>query len=306
MWKNINDLNLCNKNLSDFIFECTNGKIPENAHGVKYKYANNKKDLICTNYDIDHPLYVKNIEGQIKYSKEDPKEYIYESTNYNYPDEIFMTDIGELNLCDNGEFGGYLELNGQILLHGNFNHIFEFQERKFVIDSLHHMACARFRLVEIFKNGTFSIIYTADKLEDLHNKFYETPLPDNKEKRKEIFNLNSDKYKLNINYEVGFRLMKIFDNKLYFYCSGDIYDFKESGKNRRKSVNYILEYDGKNFKEHNIEIDDYFNEINSFEITNDSIYLGLNKQILKYNKITKECFFLTDLSDAEIAKLKEI
>ncbi|MDD6657519.1 MAG: hypothetical protein PUE95_09545 [Lachnospiraceae bacterium] len=119
MWKDHKTLNRINENISGWYT------------GNSYR---------CTPYYIRY-----NPEAEFKNSIEYTTE---KQPEVEYPDEIFMTSAGKIDLYDEGEFGGHLSIGGKTVCQGNFSKIFEFKGSKYVIDDLRHMMSYTFRLIK--------------------------------------------------------------------------------------------------------------------------------------------------------------
>ena len=288
-WKSIEGLRQINNSISGKHYK-SDGEIPENANGITYN-----KNHVCESYHVSEPFYVLNDNGEIKYCKNiSIQENIYlEKNQYNFDKELLNTSIGRIELFDEGEFGGSLDVNGNSILSGNFSFIFKFKDRKFTIDSCHHMTCKDFKLVEIFDNGSVKILYNADKLEGLHHEFYFKK--DNK-KIKEISEEDKKRYSLDLSYEIGYDLMFVNNDKIYFYCSGTIFHLDKKGSDRYEHIKYILEFDGENFNEIEIKFGDWISQISSIAIKDNIFYIGCDKEIIIYNTIDNSYEILTDLT----------
>lgn len=315
-WFPISKLRKINKSIAGYAYPCKNGKIPKGGRGASGKFKENQGksyEMEYTSYILDEPIYVRNNNGKIEYSldvcQEELIDTFLEYKKYEVPNEIYQTTIGEIDLYDEGEFGGHLEINKKFIINGNFSHIFMFKNRKFVLDSRQHMACKNFRIIEIFDNGEIEILYDADKLGELHKKYYEEICDSYEENFKnekrdsrleikhQLWKNFKEEYKLNLQYEVGFDIMKKNENKLLFFCEGSIFDLDKRGVERSKEIYYILEYDGENFMEYPIEIKDYISGVNSLEYDEENkiFYIGCDKEIIICNAKTKKCEIYTNL-----------
>lgn len=103
------------------------------------------------------PYYIKynpavDFANSIEYSLVAP-------TQQEYPEDLFQTTAGRIEMFDDGEFGGYLAIGGKKVCDGNFSIIFEYAGDKYVIDSLRHMCSGTFRLIRVNDNGTIAVYF---------------------------------------------------------------------------------------------------------------------------------------------------
>lgn len=240
----------------------------------------------------------------IRYNKDSVEYSTDEESSVEYTSEIFNTSAGEIRLYDKGEFGGHLEIGGKIVSNGNFSYIFEINKHKYTIDSLKHMSCGTFRLIEIFDDGTIKELYNSDKLADLHNEFYSLDNVEYKNISKEI----RDKYKIYIDYQIGLDSYFIKDNIIIFLCSGCIYNLDKNGKDRYSRIKYLLEYNTNTGKFREIKLNNEeleYSYVTSIILVSDELFIGCDKEVIKLNINTMDIEHLTDIEDEIIEKILE-
>ena len=216
-----------------------------------------------------------------------------------YSAEIFKTSAGEIELCDEGEFGGYLKIGEKVVCNGNFSQIFEYKGEKYVIDDLKHMACYHFRLIQVNDNGTINILYDADDYAKLHREYDskiqivdQTDADDEKKHsmRKAPSPEEIERYKLNYNCSVGLDTYYIgMDSDgiecVFFLCSGLLFDLSKNGSQRYKKIQYLLKYNPEDKKRPFVRIDlpedkvDY-NAATSIWTDGKMLVIGDDKQVV--------------------------
>ena len=212
MWKDHKTLNRINENISGW----------GSLSGKPFKHVP---------YYVRHNPHVAP-EKSIEYTTEiQPK--------VSYPDEIFMTSAGRIDLYDEGEFGGHLEIGGKLVCQGNFSKIFEFKGGKYVIDDLRHIASNRFRLIKVNDNGTIEVVYNAGGMERDGQDVDYTVASD------AIYGMRDMEYSIGLD---AFYIGKDFcgNEKAFFLCSGSIWNYKEEGNERYTEIQYLLMFDPDN------------------------------------------------------------
>lgn len=267
-WKNFSELRKIPRSISGKSYKVKLTNITK----IKKAISMSGENFGITDYSINEPVKIRLNEGQLEYTTSDiniPGVY-EESKVYDMGSDIYMTSAGEIDLYDEGEFGGKLCIGGSFKMSGNFKHIFIFKNRKFVIDSLKHMMSRYFKLYEVFDNGNIALIYDANEI-------------------------NKNIEKTNKYYSIGLEVVNVTEDSIYFLCNGVIRNFDATSENRWTDISYIIEYDGVKFKKLELpELNSYYT--NSFVILDNILYLGCDKQITTYNFNTKEIEIYTPLS----------
>ena len=204
------------------------------------------------------PYYIRNNkdvepEASLEYSLEKPSAK-------GVPDELYETSAGKIVLCDEGEFGGYLQIGGKQICNGNFSTIFRYNGEKYVVDTLAHMGTYRFRLIRIFDDGSIEVVYNSNE-----DDYYDT-LGRVSCAAMDAFCIDKD----------------MFDNEVVFFlCSG----INTANPEHIRKVQYLLMFDS-NRKDHQlIRIDLPVDKIEFSHVTSiwsDGMMLsiGCDKQVV--------------------------
>lgn len=238
------------------------------------------------------PYNVKLQNNNVLFTKEKIKED-------DISKDIFMTSAGEIDLYDDGEFGGHLEIGGKFICKGNFSQIFEVNNHKYVLDSLKHMTCGTFRLIEIFDNGTVEVLYDADKLSELHKQFYSLENIDYKNLSDEL----KKQYQVFLDYQIGLDGYFIDGTCVKFLCSGTIFDLEKAGKDRYNSIIYLLVFDTETKQFYEMDLTDTllsYSYVTSIVIHQNKLYIGCDKMIIEVDLETKVVKYFTDIDDSLI------
>ena len=227
-----------------------------------------------------------------------------------YPEDLFQTTAGRIEMFDDGEFGGYLAIGGKKVCDGNFSIIFEYAGDKYVVDSLRHMCSGIFRLIRVNDNGTIEVIYDSDK----YRRFREELLLKMKsENRSDLIPTTAEReqYELNRVSQVGldgYYIGKNLDGNIavYFLCSGELIDLDKTGKDRYQSVKYLLMYDKFNETAPLVRIDMPPEKIDFCEVTSiwsDSLMLavGCDKEVVMAYLPTMDVEYWTELDDEAVS-----
>lgn len=276
MWKDHKTLNRINENISGW------GSLSDNP----FKHVP---------YYIRHNPHV-DPEKSIEYTTEiQPK--------VSYPDEIFMTSAGRIDLYDEGEFGGHLEIGGKMVCQGNFSKIFRFKGEKYVIDDLRHMASNRFRLIKVNDNGTIEVVYNAGGMERDGQDVDYTVAPG------AIYGMRDMEYSIGLD---AFYIGQDFcgNEKAFFLCSGFIWNYKEEGNERYTEIQYLLMFDPDNESDTFIRIDLPCDKVEigaAISIWTDGIMLavGCMNEVVMVHLPEMDVEYWTQLNADEVERILE-
>lgn len=267
------------------------------------------------------PYYIRynpnvEIRNSIEYTTEEQPEV-------DYPDEIFKTSAGEIDLYDEGEFGGHLAIGGKTVCQGNFSKIFEFKGSKYVIDDLRHMMSYTFRLISVNDNGTIDVLYDADQYAALHDVYYSITREDrlaDPEVCKKFYttkwNRTEDdiqRYKLDLDCSVGldsFYIGKDFcgAEKVFFLCSGHIFNHKKEGRERFTDVQYLLMFDPENEANPFIKIElpadkVEFSGVSSIWTDGIMLAIGCDREVVMVHLPDMSAEYWTELETEEVEEI---
>lgn len=235
------------------------------------------KSYRCEPYYIRYNSEARSSQG-LEYTTEEQPEV-------EYPDEIFKISAGEIDLFDEGEFGGHLAIGGKTVCRGNFSQIFEFKGDKYVIDDLHHLLSYTFRLIKVNDNGTIDVLYDANQYPGISDNSVSVGL--------DAFYIGDDFFG---------------SEKVYFLCSGFIYNSPIKKTERLTRVKYLLIFDPENKSNPFIRIDLPVDKVEFSGVTSiwtDGIILaiGCDKQVVIVNLPDMSIEYWTELESEEVEKI---
>lgn len=289
MWKNVRSMNRIHESISGC--NC-NGRFRPIPYYVR------------VNNDVDDPY------DSIEYSNEKPEEK-------KPPKELFRISAGEIQLCDNGEFGGYLKIGNTMIRKGNFSKIFEINGEKYVIDDLRHMCSERFELIKINDNGTCETIFNADEYADIHRMYAENAgeefVPDYYSFARLAHTEETKKYKLDYICNVGLDAYCIGKDYLgneaiFFLCSGYVERF-DAEKIYRAKLEYLLVFNpGKEIPLVRINLPADlvgFEDVTSIWSDGIILVIGCYNQIVIVHLPDMSVEYRTDIEEKDVATILE-
>lgn len=221
---------------------------------------------------VQENVFLRQLDNSIEYLVadriKDIDDSIFDLYECDYSQD-FDTKFGKFINNNQGEFGGELKTPSGKTIIGNFIYMFEWNNRVFAIDSLSHMICKDFNLIEFTSKDKFRNIYSS------HD---ENDLSDSK--------------------EVGVDNLYITNDKVYFVESGVDFSTKEN-------IFRVLSLDKSDKIEEVFSTKDFYTNATSILVHNGNIYLGGNKILIVVDIETKGYKLYTFLSNEDIEDMKK-